>query len=221
MTTSGSPADVPDAAPGCSDELCSRLAQLGTATVHEASGGQGLIDTEWVQVIPGSRACGPARISYCAQDDNLGVHQVMEHVRPGDVVVLTMPEARPVALLGELLAVQARYRGAAAVLVDAAVRDVEELQDIGLPVWSRFVRVRGTTKVQTLGIDVPVAVAGTRIEPGDLVVADTNGVVVVPADRATEVAELSAMRADKEVGYRQRFERGETSWEVYGFGRRG
>lgn len=200
-----------------SDEAFRALERAGTATVHEASGGEGLIDCEWIQVIPGSRACGPARIAYCDQDDNRGAHEVMNHLEPGDVLVLTMPEPTPVALVGELIAVQAQYRGAVAVLVDAAVRDVEELRSIGLPVWARFVRVRGTTKKRTLGIDVPVSIAGTTIRPGDAVLLDTDGVVVVPVERVEEVIAASQARTEKEIRNRQQFEAGETSWEVYGY----
>ena len=109
------------------------LAGLGVATVYEALGQQGLIDVPLVQVVPGSRVAGPARTVLCGQDDNLMVHAVMEDVRPGEVLVVTMPEPAPVALVGELLAVQARVRGAAGLLIDASVRDLEELRELGLP----------------------------------------------------------------------------------------
>ena len=95
------------------------LRRLGTATLYEASGREGIVDARFEQIIPGSRAAGPARTVRCGQDDNLMVHAVMERVEPGDVLVLTMPEPQPVALVGELLATQAERRGAAAVLVDA------------------------------------------------------------------------------------------------------
>src|SRR3954447_23309638 len=113
----------------------SELARLGAATVYEASGRQGLVDAELHQLVPGSRACGPARIARCGQDDNLMVHAVMASLQPREVLVLTMPEPAPVALLGDLLATQAQVHGAAAILVDAAVRDREELP---LPVWARW-----------------------------------------------------------------------------------
>src|SRR5438445_10654661 len=109
------------------------LARYGVATVYEAAGRTGLIDIPLVQLIPGSRVAGPARTVRCGQDDNLMVHAVMDKIEPGDVVVLTMPEPAPVALIGELLATQAKGRGAAAVLVAASVRDVEELAELGLP----------------------------------------------------------------------------------------
>lgn len=195
------------------------LARLGTATVHEASGGDGVVDVELVQVLPGSKVAGPARTVLCAQGDNRAVHEVMAHLQPGEVLVLTMPEAAPVALFGELLAVQARCRGAAGVLVDAAVRDVEELRRLDLPIWARYVRVRGTTKKRTLGINVPVEVGGVVVAPGDAVVLDADGAVVVPARRVEAVVAAAQARADKEAVDRARFEAGESSWELYGYAR--
>jgi 4-hydroxy-4-methyl-2-oxoglutarate aldolase len=105
-----------------------------------------VVDLDLVQVLSGSRAAGPARTVRCGQDDNLMVHAAIAEAEPGEVLVLTMPEPRPVALVGELLATQARGRGVAALLVDAAVRDVEELREVGLPVWARWVRVSGRTR---------------------------------------------------------------------------
>src|SRR6516164_7369435 len=122
------------------------LARHGVATVYEASGRTGLIDIPLVQLIPGSRASGPARTVRCGQGDNLMVHAAIAEAEPGEVLVLSMPELAPVALVGELLATQARGRGVAALLVDAAVRDVEELRQLGLPTWARWVRVTGAEK---------------------------------------------------------------------------
>src|SRR4051794_20251160 len=144
----------------------SELAVVGSATVYEAAGRRGLVDETFVQVVPESRAAGPARTVRCGQDDNLMVHAVMASIEPGDVVVLTMPEPRPVALVGELLATQAIARGAAALLVDASVRDVEELREMALPIWARWVRIRGATKTEVGAIGDPVVVGGCTIENG-------------------------------------------------------
>ena len=113
------------------------FARLGSATVHEAGGRVGLIDLDLHQIVPGSRVAGPARPVRCGQDDNLMVHAAIAAAHPGDVLVLTMPEPRPVALIGDLLATQAQVHGVAGLLVDAAVRDVEELVELGLPIWAR------------------------------------------------------------------------------------
>jgi 4-hydroxy-4-methyl-2-oxoglutarate aldolase len=192
------------------------LARLGVATVYEAAGRAGLIDVPWRQVIPGSRAAGPARTVRCGQGDNLMVHAVMDRVEPGDVIVLTMPAPEPVALVGELLATQARVRGAAALLVDAAVRDVEELVQLGLPIWARHVSVRGATKDIPGALDVPVTVGGAAIAPGDAVVLDADGAAVVAAARAGAVLEAARERALREVDKRARLEGGALSYDLDG-----
>jgi 4-hydroxy-4-methyl-2-oxoglutarate aldolase len=196
--------------------VCGELARLGVATVYEASGKRGLIDAPLVQVVPGSKVAGPARTVLCGQDDNLMVHAAMERVQPGDVLVITMPEPAPVALVGELLAVQARARGAAAILVDAAVRDLEELWELGLPVWARWVRVRGAKKEEVGRLDEVVEVGGARISPGDIVVLDADGAVAVEAGRAGEVLEAALKREEREQGLRKRLEAGELSYDLHG-----
>lgn len=196
--------------------VCGELARLGVATVYEASSKRGLIDASLVQVVPGSKVAGPARTVLCGQDDNLMVHAAMERVQPGDVLVITMPEPAPVALVGELLAVQARARGAAAILVDAAVRDLEELRELGLPVWARWVRVRGAKKEEVGRLDEVVEVGGARISPGDIVVLDADGAVAVEAGRAGEVLEAALKREERERGLRKRLETGELSYDLHG-----
>jgi 4-hydroxy-4-methyl-2-oxoglutarate aldolase len=196
--------------------LASELARLGAATVYEAGGRQGLIDVELRRLVPGSRACGPARIARCGQDDNLMVHAAMAALHPGEVLVLVMPEPAPVALLGDLLATQAQVRGAAAVLVDAAVRDSEELAALGLPVWARWIRSRGATKTEVGELDVPVTVGGQEIRPGDLVVLDGDGATVVAAERAEEVLEASRAREAKEAVKREKLRSGLLSYELDG-----
>ena len=198
------------------EQLCRQLAELGVATVYEASGRQGLVDIPLIPVTPGSRVAGPAITVLCGQGDNLMVHAVMEQVRPGSVLVITMPEPEPVAVVGELLAIQAKVRGAAGLLVDAAVRDVEELRRMGLPAWARFVRVRGATKDKVGGINVPVTVGGARIEPGDLVVLDDDGAVVVARARAQEVLAAAQARAEREAKLREKLEAGALSYDLHG-----
>jgi 4-hydroxy-4-methyl-2-oxoglutarate aldolase len=193
------------------------LARLGSATVYEAAGREGLVDVEFRQFPPGARACGPARIALCGQGDNLMVHAVMEALQPGEVLVLCMPAPAPVALVGDLLATQAHVRGAAAILVDASVRDSEELP---LPVWARWVRNRGATKEIPGELDVPVTVGGCQLRPGDLVVLDADGVTVVPSERAAEVLEASLERERKEAAKREKLQAGELSFYLDGLNAR-
>jgi 4-hydroxy-4-methyl-2-oxoglutarate aldolase len=199
-----------------SDERLAELARLGSATVHEAAARAPYVDADLQQIIPGSRAAGPARTVLCGQDDNLMVHAAMERIEPGDVLVLTMPQARPVALLGDLLATQAKVAGAAAVLVDASVRDVEDLARMGLPIWARWVRVRGASKEAVGAIDVPVTVGGAQINPGDIVVLDVDGVAIVEPARLDEVLAASLEREQKERVKREKLQRGERSYDLDG-----
>lgn len=192
------------------------LARLGVATVYEAAGRQGLVETDLIQVLPGSRACGPARTVLCGQDDNLMVHAVLDRAQPGEVLVVTMPVARPIGMVGDLLVTQMLARGLAGLLIDAAVRDVEELRELGLPIWTRWIRAAGATKTEVGALDVPVRVGGTTIAPGDAVVLDADGAAVVPAARLDEVTAAARAREEREAALRERLRAGELSFDLHG-----
>jgi 4-hydroxy-4-methyl-2-oxoglutarate aldolase len=192
------------------------LARLGSATVYEGGGRRGLIDVPLTQVVPGSRVAGPARIARCAQDDNLMVHAVMDVVQPGEVLVLTMPEPAPVALVGDLLATQAKAHGAAAILVDASVRDIEELAELGLPIWARYVRIRGAVKKTPGELDVPVEIGGATIRPGDVVVLDADGAAVVERERMDETLQGALAREEAERVKRAKLQAGALSYDLDG-----
>jgi len=197
-------------------EAFAELARLGTATVHEAAGRAAVVDLPLIQIVPGSRAAGPARTVRCGQDDNLMVHAAVAEALAGEVIVVTMPEPAPVALVGELLATQAFGRGVAALLVDAAVRDVEELRQLGLPVWTRHVRVTGAGKRVPGAIGEPVEVGGATIREGDAVVLDADGAVVVERERVEEVLAAARERAERERVKRAKLEAGELSYDLDG-----
>jgi 4-hydroxy-4-methyl-2-oxoglutarate aldolase len=192
------------------------LARLGVATVHEAAGKTGLVDLPLTQVVPGSRVAGPARTALCATGDNTMVHALVAHARPGDILVLTSLEPKAVALVGDLLATQAQARGVAGLLVDGAVRDVEELAALGLPVWARYVRAQGATKGAVGKLDVPVVVGGIEIRPGDAVVLDGDGATVLGAERVDEVLALAVERERQERDLRERYAAGELSYDLQG-----
>ena len=197
-------------------ETLAELARLGSATVYEAGGRRGYVDVDLHQIVAGSRVAGPARTVRCGQDDNLMVHAVIERIVPGEILVLTMPEPRPVALVGDLLATQAKVAGAAAILVDASVRDRAELEEIGLPIWARWVRVKGAAKATVGAFDVPVVVGGATIRPGDVLVLDCDGVAVVEAERVDEVLAASLGREAKESEKRARLLAGQRSYDLDG-----
>jgi 4-hydroxy-4-methyl-2-oxoglutarate aldolase len=192
------------------------VSELAVATVYEAAGREGLIDLALHQIVPGSRAAGPARPVMCGQGDNLMVHAAMAHARPGDVLVLTMPEPAPVALVGDLLATQAKAQGVAAILVDGAVRDAEELAELGLPIWARWIRVRGAAKDVPGTIDEPVTVGGATIRAGDLVVLDADGAAVVAHERVEEVLDAAHAREAKERVKRAKLQQGALSYDLDG-----
>jgi len=193
-----------------------QFARYGVATVYEASGKKGLVDVPLFQLVPGSRAAGPARTVLCGQDDNLMVHAALDQVQPGEVLVLTMPEPAPVALVGELLATQSLVHQAAALLVNGAVRDSEELQALGLPIWSRWIRVRGASKTSVGAINIPVTIGGVTIAPGDIVVLDADGAVVVASQEAERVLEASRARMERETELREKLRAGALSYDLHG-----
>jgi len=192
------------------------IAALGVATVHGAAGRVGIVDVPLIRVVPGSRVAGPARTALCEPGDNTMVHAAVAHARPGDVLVLTSTEPAPVALVGELLATQAQRQGVAGVLVDGAIRDLDELAELGLPIWTRHVRAQGATKGQVGKLDVPVVVGRVEIRPGDLVVLDGDGALVLPAERLDEVLPLAVERTERETAMRRRYQDGELSYDLQG-----
>jgi 4-hydroxy-4-methyl-2-oxoglutarate aldolase len=200
-----------------SQETIAEFARLGVATVYEASGRVGLIDEEWKQLVPGSRVAGPARVALCGPGDNRAVHEAVAHLQPGEILVLTMDEPAPVALIGDLLVTQMQKAGAAGVLVNASVRDSEDLEKMGLPIWTRWVRARGATKHTRGQVNVPVTVGGAIINPGDIVILDADGAAVVAQDRVEESLAASLKREENEEKARQRYLSGVLSYDQHGF----
>lgn len=193
-----------------------RFAELGVATTYEASGREGLVGGELVRVVAGSRAAGPARTALCEAGDNLAVHRTLDLVRPGEVVVLAVRQPSTEALVGGLLASQAKARGAAALLVDGAVRDLDELTQLGLPIWARAVCAAGPAKEAPGELGVRVTVGGVEIEPGDVVVLDGDGAVVVSQARRPEVLAAAEAREAFERALLPRLEAGEATLDAMG-----
>jgi 4-hydroxy-4-methyl-2-oxoglutarate aldolase len=192
------------------------LAEAGVATVYEAYGRRGLLDVDLIPLTTGRSVAGPVRIALCGQDDNRAVHEVMAHVQPGEILVLTMPRPAPVALFGDLLATQAVTAGVAGVLVNAAVRDSADLAKLSMPVWTRWRRSTGATKDLRGKIDVPVQIGGTRIEPGDVLVLDDDGATAIAKSDVDSAIEAVRQRIAKEDGLRKRWAAGELSYDAYG-----
>jgi 4-hydroxy-4-methyl-2-oxoglutarate aldolase len=191
------------------------LGDFGVATVHEAQDRTGLLAPEIRPIFPGSRISGSAVTVSVPPGDNLMVHVAVEQCQDGDVLVVAPTEASDAGYLGELLATALRARGVRGVVIDGGVRDVAALQRMAFPVWSRRVSALGTVK-ETLGdVNVPIVCAGQRVRPGDVIVADDDGVVVVRREDAPGIREASAKREQKEAVSRRRYEAGELSLDVH------
>jgi len=196
------------------EAILTSLSALPAATVHEAQGQRGAMVHDMRPVYPTARLCGAAVTVSCAPGDNLTIHQALTFCRPGSILVVSMGGHLEGGCFGEILAVAAMERGVAGLVCDGSVRDVARLEELGFPVFSRGVSMKGTSKVKPGAINVPIICGGTWVSPGDAVLGDADGVVVVPAEEVPSVIKAAQAKEDAERGIMERIRAGELTVDI-------
>lgn len=192
------------------------LADMGTATVHEAIGRRGFIGPHLRPIQKGVAMAGSAVTVSCHPGDNLMIHAAVEMCHPGDILVVTNTAPSTHGMFGDLLAGSLMARGVRGLVIDAGVRDTADLRKMGFAVWSQHVSCQGTVKASPGSVNVPVVLGEQLVSPGDVICADDDGVVVVPRAEAARAVELSNARIAKEAGTRERLNAGELGVDIYG-----
>ena len=192
------------------------LGEQGVATVHEAQGRTGLMRPYMRPIYPAARVAASAVTVSCQPGDNLMIHAAIEVCQPGDVLVVTTTSESDDGMFGELLGTSCRAHGIVGLVIDAGVRDVADLTSMNFPVWSKAISASGTVKASPGSVNVNVVCAGALVHPGDVIIGDQDGVVIVRREAAAEIARLGSERVAKEQKSRERLRAGELGVDFYG-----
>ena len=207
---------VYESIPRIDAEVVRGFREMGVASVHEAMARAGLMNPRIRPLQPGFKASGQAITCACHAGDNLTLHRAFLTCRPGDVLVVTIDGHDGSAIWGELVTVSAQAIGLSAAVIDGAVRDAALIRRLGFPVWSRWIGAGGTVKKSMGAVNVPIVAGGTIVNPGDVVVADDDGVAVVPWAEAATILDSAVTRDRKEDGVRERIGKGELLYNILG-----
>ncbi|MBL8204205.1 MAG: 4-carboxy-4-hydroxy-2-oxoadipate aldolase/oxaloacetate decarboxylase [Blastocatellia bacterium] len=192
------------------------LGEQGVATIHEAQGRTGLLNPYLRPIYPAAKVAGSAVTVSCQPGDNLMIHAAVEICQPGDVLVVTTTSESTDGMFGELLATSCQAHGIRGLIIDAGVRDVADLTAMDFPVWSKAISAQGTVKATPGSVNIEVVCAGAIVRPGDVIVGDLDGVVVIQRELAAQVAQLGQRRLEKEANSRAKLKAGEFGVDFYG-----
>ncbi|WP_462412990.1 4-carboxy-4-hydroxy-2-oxoadipate aldolase/oxaloacetate decarboxylase [Neobacillus sp. Marseille-QA0830] len=197
------------------EKIIEEFKQLDVSTVYEAQGKLGLMDYQLKPILNNRMICGPAVTVVCPAGDNLMIHAAVEVCKPGDVLVITTIGEGTAGMIGELIVTALMKRGVQGVIIDSGIRDVARIRELGFPIWTKAVFSQGTTKIKGGWVNAPTVCGGTSVEPGDLIMADDDGVVVVKKSDLQFALDSSKQRLLTEEGTKEKIARGELSVDFY------